>query len=156
MSRTGKRSARGGDSSWFVAAALLVGTDAAGAKAVKVRPVHADTRDPSSRNEALRLGDGSRTLKLAAGWTCVVWPVQKTSAFEGRTTSCRKETEIFEFSVQCDVGRPKDHAQIRFRNDAGIIDFIEVGCRPTTNPPKTKSRSGGALSMIPVGSDDEA
>jgi hypothetical protein len=126
-----------------VAAALLVATDAAGAKAVKVS-WYADTRDPSSRNEALRLGDGSRTLKLAAGWTCVVWPVQKTSAFEGRTTSCRKGTEIFEFSVQCDVGRPKDHAQIRFRNDAGIIDFIEVGCRPTTNPSKTKSRSGGA------------
>jgi hypothetical protein len=126
-----------------VAATLLIATDAAGAKALKVS-WYADTRDPSSRNEPLRLGDGTRTLKLAAGWTCVVWPVQKTSAFEGRTTSCRKGTEIFEFSVQCDAGRPKDHAQIRFRNDAGIIDFIEVGCRPTTNPSKTKRRNGVA------------
>jgi hypothetical protein len=126
-----------------VAAALLVATDAAGAKPAKVS-WYADTRDPASRNEPLRLGDGTRTLKLAAGWTCVVWPVQKTSAFEGRTTSCRKGTEIFEFSVQCDAGRPKDHAQIRFRNDAGIVDFIEVGCRPTSNPPKTKRGGPGA------------
>jgi hypothetical protein len=142
MARTGTGRHTGG-LVLFVAAALLIATDAAGAKALKVS-WYADTRDPSSRNEALRLGDGTRTLKLAAGWTCVVWPVQKTSAFEGRTTSCRKGTEIFEFSVQCDAARPKDHAQIRFRNDAGIIDFIEVGCRPTTNRSKTKGRNAGA------------
>lgn len=127
----------------LVTAALLVGTDAAGARAAKVS-WYADTRDPASRNQSLRLGEGSRTLKLAAGWTCVVWPVKKTSAFEGRTTSCRKGTEIFEFSVQCDAGRPKDHAQIRFRDAGGIIDYIEVGCRPTANPPKdTRGSSGG-------------
>jgi hypothetical protein len=127
----------------IVTAALLVGTDTAGAKVARVT-WYADTRDPSSRNEPLRLGDGSRTMKLAAGWTCVVWPVKKTSAFEGRTTSCRKGREIFEFSVQCDAGRPKDHAQIRFRDDGGIIDYIEVGCRPAGNPTKTTRGTSGA------------
>ncbi len=127
----------------LVSAALLVGTDAAGAKAAKVS-WYADTRDPSSRDQPLQLGNGSQTLKLAAGWTCIVWPVKKTSAFEGRTTSCRKGSEIFEFSVQCDAGRPKDHAQIRFRDDGGIIDYIEVGCRPTANPTKTKRGTSGA------------
>jgi hypothetical protein len=123
-------------------AALLIGSDAAGAKAAKVS-WYADTRDPSSRDTALQLGNGSRTLKLAGGWTCVVWPVKKTSAFEGRTTSCRKGTEIFEFSVQCDAGRPKDHAQIRFRDDGGIIDYIEVGCRPTAEPLKKPRKASG-------------
>jgi hypothetical protein len=142
MARSGS-SRRAGRLALAVAAAVLIETDASAAKAVKVS-WYADTRDPASRDEPLRLGDGSRTLKLAAGWTCVVWPVKKTSAFEGRTTSCRKGTEIFEFSVQCDAGRPKDHAQIRFRDDAGIIDYIEVGCRPTTNPPKPKGGSRSA------------
>lgn len=126
----------------LLVSALLVGTDAAGAKAAKVS-WYADTRDPSSRDQPMQLGNGSRTLKLAAGWTCIVWPVKKTSAFEGRTTSCRKGSEIFEFSVQCDAGRPKDHAQIRFRDDGGIIDYIEVGCRPTGDPTTTRRGSSG-------------
>ncbi|MGH9329017.1 MAG: hypothetical protein ACRD09_01120 [Vicinamibacterales bacterium] len=126
----------------LIAAALLTGEDAAGAKTAKMS-WYADTRDPPARNHPLPLGDGSRTVRLAAGWSCVIWPLKKTSAFEGRTTSCRKGTEIFEFSVQCDAGRPKDHAQIRFRDDAGVIDFIEVGCRPTSNR-RRNARAGGA------------
>jgi hypothetical protein len=47
-----------------------------------------------------------------------------------RTTTCRKANDVFEFSVQCDRGRQKDHVQIRFVDgDGTIVDFIEVGCR---------------------------
>lgn len=137
-----RRIARGDQARGIVvlaAAMLLTGEHVSAAKAGRVT-WYADTREPSSRDEPLRLGDSSRTLKLAAGWTCVVWPVKRTSAFEGRTTSCRKGAEIFEFSVQCDAGRPKDHAQIRFRDDDGVIDYIEVGCRPSVDPSKAKRR----------------
>jgi hypothetical protein len=119
----------------LIAAALLTGDDAAGAKAVKIS-WYADTRDPAERNHPLKLGHESRTLRPVAGWSCVIWPAKKMSAYEGRTTSCRKGTEMFEFSVQCDRARPKDHVQIRFRDDAGmIVDFIEVGCGPRTDKP---------------------
>jgi hypothetical protein len=121
-----------------LAAALLSGNDA-GAKSAKVA-WYADSREPADRNHPVPLGSGSRTLKLAAGWSCVIWPVRKTSTFEGRTTSCRKGAEIFEFSVQCDAGRPKDHAQIRFRGESGIIDYIEVGCRPAEQPKGRRAR----------------
>lgn len=119
-----------------LAATFLSGSDT-GAKIAKTT-WYADSREPADRNHPVPLGSGSRTLKLAAGWSCVVWPLKKTSAYEGRTTSCRKGAEIFEFSVQCDAGRPKDHAQIRFRDERGIIDYIEVGCRPAADRSNTR------------------
>jgi hypothetical protein len=51
------------------------------------------------------------------------------TAFGGRTTTCRKASESFEFSVQCTTAREEDHLQIRFSGAAGLRTFIEVGCR---------------------------
>jgi hypothetical protein len=116
----------------LLAAAFLTGEESAHAKAARVS-WYADTRNPAARNHPLQLDAGSITMKLAVGWSCVIWPTKKMSTAEGRTTSCRKGTEILEFSVQCDPTRPKDHVQIRFRDDAGVIrDYIEVGCRSRT------------------------
>jgi hypothetical protein len=91
---------------------------------------YADKMDPPDRDKPVTLGDGT-TFALSGGWSCVVGHAsRKLRAAEERTTTCRKGNESFEFSVQCDKFRARDHVQIRFRNETGLIlDFIEVGCR---------------------------
>jgi hypothetical protein len=111
-----------------VAGLMLLGQDAgAGAQRVSW---YADKRNPTSRDRPFTLADGARTLDLRHGWSCVIGKTsKKLPSYEERTTSCRKGTERFEFSVQCDYSRRRDHVQIRFGDAAGIIiDFIEVGC----------------------------
>jgi hypothetical protein len=92
---------------------------------------YADYSNPVSRNSVIELRGGSHSIRLNPGWVCDIPVLKRTRTFEARTTVCRKDTEAFEFTVQCDRNRPNDHVQIRFRNPAGTIaDYIEVGCRP--------------------------
>lgn len=97
---------------------------------VKWYAVHAEI---AARNESLSVGDNPHTFVLRAGWSCSVGPTSKQMpAYETRTTTCQKGMEVFEFSVQCEPLRLKDHTQIRFRHpDKGLEDFIEVGCELT-------------------------
>ena len=84
----------------------------------------------AERNQSLNLGDGSHSLLLRGGWSCTVGSASKQlPAYEARTTTCQKGAETFEFSVQCEGQRRRDHTQIRFRHaDGTVSDFIEVGC----------------------------
>ncbi len=105
----------------------------AGAAAASERPwvrwyaVHGAVAE---RNQSLDLGDGSHSLLLKGGWSCTVGSASKQlPAYEARTTTCQKGEDFFEFSVQCERQRRKDHTQIRFRHaDGSVSDFIEVGC----------------------------
>ncbi len=76
--------------------------------------------------DSLDVDDSTQKAELKSGWSCVIG---ETSINKARQTSCRKANEAIEFSVQCDVNRPKDHAQVRFGDVSGkYIDFIEVSC----------------------------
>jgi hypothetical protein len=90
---------------------------------------YADVKNPPARDKAMKLFDGM-SYELDGGWKCLIGHAsRRMPTYEMRTTSCRKASDVFEFSVQCDRGRPKDHVQIRFvDNDGTIVDFIEVGC----------------------------
>jgi hypothetical protein len=91
---------------------------------------YADVMNPPARDKAVTLLDGTSYV-LNGGWACLIGHAsRKMPVYEMRTTSCRKGADVFEFSVQCDGGRPKDHVQIRFVDGEGtIVDYIEVGCR---------------------------
>jgi hypothetical protein len=91
---------------------------------------YADVKNPPARDKAMKLFDGM-SYELDGGWSCLIGHTSKRMpTYEMRTTTCRKASDIFEFSVQCDRGRQRDHVQIRFvDSDGTIVDFIEVGCR---------------------------
>ncbi len=79
---------------------------------------------------SLMIGDEPQLVKLNNGWSCSIGKTSKhLPAYEARSTSCKKGDEVFDFSVQCEGNRPKDHVQIRFSNpDSGFTDFINVSC----------------------------
>lgn len=90
----------------------------------------------ADRNQSLKLGDSSHVLLLKSGWACTIGSTSKQMpSYEARTTTCGKGSETFEFSVQCERRRLKDHTQIRFRQSGGnISDFIDVGCELADSP----------------------
>ena len=79
---------------------------------------------------SLNIGDEAHTVSLRGGWSCEIGPTSKNlPLYEARQTLCANGKSVFEFSVQCEPDRPKDHTQIRFKEAEGrYIDFIEVGC----------------------------
>ena len=83
--------------------------------------------------DSLNIGDEAQTVSLRGGWSCQIGRTSKhLPAYEARQTLCANGKSVFEFSVQCELSRPKDHTQIRFKDAAGrFIDFIEVGCELT-------------------------
>jgi hypothetical protein len=80
----------------------------------------------TAAQSAVMLSAERRTFDVGSGWSCAVSP---SSTFGARTTTCRKGSEAFEFSVQCSGARDADHVQIRFLGSTGAPSFIEVGCR---------------------------
>lgn len=90
----------------------------------------ATTEDLNVTGQALLLEDSVHVLQLRAGWSCTIGATSKhPPLYEARTTTCRKGEEAFEFTVQCERLRPKDHIQIRFAGPPGkFADFIEVSC----------------------------
>lgn len=84
----------------------------------------------NAKGQSLELGDGVQTFTLNTGWSCTVGPTSKQlPLYEARTTVCQKASEAFQFVVQCERSRPKDHTQIGFlMTDRKLGDFIEVGC----------------------------
>lgn len=86
---------------------------------------------------SLTLGDNPQMVSLKGGWSCTVGETSKMwPLYEARQTTCQKASDSFEFTVQCERSRPRDHTQIRFRNaDRNIVDIIEVGCEVITRAP---------------------
>lgn len=84
----------------------------------------------NSRGQSLNLGDGPQAVALGNGWSCTVGSTSKQlPAYEARTTICKKGSEAFQFVVQCELSRTKDHTQIGFvGSNRRLADFIEVGC----------------------------
>ena len=84
----------------------------------------------SERGTSLALGDAVQEVRLNGGWSCVIGATSKAlPTYEARETTCSNGDKSFSFSVQCEPGRPNDHAQIRFRNlEKRPVDFVEVGC----------------------------
>jgi hypothetical protein len=76
------------------------------------------------------IGDESQDYLLKSGWKCTAEKISKQlPSYEARQMSCRKGSEQFEFSAQCERVRPKDHTQIRFRAiDGKLVDAIMLGC----------------------------
>ncbi len=87
----------------------------------------------SEQSNSLNIGDEAQTVSLRGGWSCQIGPTSKNlPLYEARQTLCANGGSVFEFSVQCEPGRPKDHTQIRLKDAEGrFIDFIEVGCELT-------------------------
>jgi hypothetical protein len=85
---------------------------------------------PSGTTKTVLLGDGAESIALNGGWVCGVAETSKQlPAYEARQVACRKGGDVVEFSVQCEPARPKDHAQLRFRNSTEkVADFFEVSC----------------------------
>ena len=87
-----------------------------------------DLKTDGSVSES-NIDDTVQKIELKDGWSCVVRPTSFGGWYEARQTTCQNDDKIIDFSVQCESNRPKDHAQIRFRNPKGKhLDFIEVGC----------------------------
>lgn len=85
-----------------------------------VQGTPADSAKPTS------IGDTAQEIKLGGGWSCTVAAPSMNSA---RQTLCSSGEKKFEFTVQCETVRPKDHTQIRFKDSKGKnTDYIEVGC----------------------------
>ncbi len=84
----------------------------------------------SEQSNSLNISDEAQTVSLRGGWSCQIGPTSKNlPLYEARQTLCAMGKSVFEFSVQCEPGRPKDHTQIRLKDAKGrFIDFIEVGC----------------------------
>jgi hypothetical protein len=78
---------------------------------------------------ALVLTDAPETVKLKAGWACVVGSPDAAGGHESRTTTCRKNKEEFHFIVQCEPDQPKDDTMIQF-GKGQESDYIEVACAP--------------------------
>lgn len=76
------------------------------------------------------IGDEAHRFDLGGGWSCVVGATSKAiPPYEAKQTSCTRGSDAFEFSVQCERNRLKDHTQIRFKDAQGqAVDFLEVGC----------------------------
>jgi hypothetical protein len=120
--------------SGVVVAALFLGAVAArisevSAQAPRVR-WYAVNGDLNEKGQSVNLGDSVHTFALNTGWSCTVGVTSKQlPAYEARTTICEKGAEAFQFVVQCERSRPKDHTQIGFlRTGRRLGDFIEVGC----------------------------
>jgi hypothetical protein len=109
------------------ASAALPQPSAGQEPAIQWFATHAELNE---KGRTLALGDSVYVLQLRAGWSCTVGATSKNlPAYEVRTTSCRKGQEAFEFTVQCEPTRPRDHTQIRFPAPrGGFADFIEVAC----------------------------
>lgn len=84
----------------------------------------------NSKSQSLNLGDGPQAVALGNGWLCTVGSTSKQlPAYEARTTICEKGPEAFQFVVQCERSRMKDHTQIGFLgSNRRLADSIEVGC----------------------------
>ena len=84
------------------------------------------THGDATNQKSLRIGDTNQVIPLRNQWSC---SVEAPSIGGARQTTCRKGNEAFEFTVQCEETRMKDHTQIRFR-DSGqkVNEYIEVGC----------------------------
>lgn len=81
----------------------------------------------SGTSPSLRLF--SENVALRSGWSCSIRPGMVA---DSRLVRCVKASDVLEFSVQCDANRPRDHLQVRLRNERDQThDFIEVGCRRT-------------------------
>jgi hypothetical protein len=107
----------------LMVAAILATEAASGTGAGRWYIVH---RALDDQGQSLNIGPAAQTIALKGGWTC---RVGSTSVTEARQTLCKNGSHAVEFSVQCGPDRLKDHAQIRFKDEAGRpIDFIEVGC----------------------------
>ena len=91
---------------------------------------YAGNDELNSKGQSLALGDGTHSFSLKTGWSCTVGATSKQlPAYEARTTICEKSAEAFQFVVQCERSRPRDHTQIGFLTpDRKLGDFIEVGC----------------------------
>jgi len=119
--------------SWVTATSLLVllaaGESGAAGQGQRVR-WSAGHDDLNAKGQALTLGDGVHSLELKTGWSCTVGATSKQlPAYEARTTICQKGAEAFQFVVQCERSRPKDHTQIGFlAADRTLGDFVEVSC----------------------------
>ena len=87
---------------------------------------YATTAAHLANGTSLTLGSVPVTLDLRSGWSC---SIRLGTAADSRLVRCVKASDALEFSVQCDVARPRDHVQVRLRNDQRD-DFIEVGCSP--------------------------
>jgi len=84
----------------------------------------------NDQGNSLLIGDEAQTFPLRGGWSCQVGSTSKQlPLYEARQTLCANGESVFEFSVQCEPSRLKDHTQIRFKDAAGrYIDFIDVAC----------------------------
>lgn len=125
-------------SSAFVVLALLGGSAplSAGAQGLEMswHVVHAELND---RGQALLLGDSAQTFVLKDNWSCTVGSTLNRPSHQARTTTCRKGEQRFEFTVQCEPARSKDHTQIRFRDAQGkSTDFIDVSCELRSSRPQ--------------------
>lgn len=79
-----------------------------------------------NEQRSVKLGDKVETVSLANKWSCSVGSPSPGGSVE---TICQKGNEAFEFTVQCDLVRTKDHTQIRFNDAASNLnEFIDVGC----------------------------
>ncbi len=111
-----------------VLASLTTSADATGQNLmVRWTVVHGALNE---KGQVLRLGDSVEVVQLKGSWSCAVGaPSKHLPRYEARTTTCSKGSDSFEFSVQCEPQRPKDHGQIRLRGTTRqSADFIEVAC----------------------------
>ena len=71
------------------------------------------------------LGDRSTLITRSGGWKC---SIGSPSTYNARQSLCEMEKSRFEFTVECDSGRPRDHTQVRFRDSQGkLTGYVEVG-----------------------------
>lgn len=91
---------------------------------------YATVMTANNTDESIILNDSTRKVELRGGWICMIGSTSKRlSAYEARNIACQCGEATFELSVQCESSRPKDHAQIRFKDSSGKhIDYIELGC----------------------------
>lgn len=87
----------------------------------------------SGGNDSALLSDDPKKVDLRYGWSCLIGKTSKAlPIYEARQTTCQKGDSVFEFSVQCEASRTKDHSQVRLRDDSGkMMDYIEVACELT-------------------------
>lgn len=91
---------------------------------------YATHKEPSRQGNALSIGDNPQRLEIGGGWVCLVGQTSRELPwYEVPQTTCARGVDAFEFSVQCERNRPRDHTQIRLRDAQGrFVDYIEVGC----------------------------
>lgn len=91
---------------------------------------YAANKAANNAGYSISLSDSIHKIELRGGWLCSVAPTSKQlPSYEAREITCQRGEATFEFSVQCESSRPKDHTQVRFKDSTGKdADFIEVGC----------------------------